>query len=69
MLLQPQVPGCVNASANRNLLYVVVSMHVPSAGATKSNNCMLLEDLYSNCLFVLQGYCTVQRAHWCNSKM
>ena len=32
MLLQPQVPGCVNATANRNLLYVVVSMHVPSAG-------------------------------------
>ena len=39
MLLQPQVPGYVDARANRNLLYVVAifSLLVPSAGTLYPN--------------------------------
>ena len=39
MLLQPQAPGCEDARANRNLLYVVAIFFItmPSAGTLYPN--------------------------------
>ena len=47
MLLQPQAPGCEDARANRNLLYVVAIFFItmPCAGTLYLNNYMLLEGL------------------------
>ena len=66
MLLQLQVPGCEDARANRNLLFVVAIFFItmPCAGTLYLNNYMLLEGFYSIFLFARQGCCTVQRAHW-----
>ena len=61
MLLQPQAPGCEDARANRNLLYVVTIFFItmPSAGTLYLNNYMLLEGLIQ--IVYLLGrllYCT-----------
>ena len=47
MLLQPEVPGCVDTRATRNLLYVVAIFFITMlcAGTLYLNNYMLLEGL------------------------